>query len=77
MQVTDPVTGRCGIVMEYIEGAHNLWGVFGKLEEIARPDLERPILLGEDIVTAYQVTKMVISQLGDFHGHFWMDSELR
>jgi hypothetical protein len=60
MVVVDPSTGRSAIVMEYIEGAQNLWKVFGELEVLARSDLERPILLGDDIVTAYQVTKMAM-----------------
>ena len=46
--------------MEYIEGAQNLWKVFGEMEVKARPDLERPIKLGDDIVTTYQVTKMAM-----------------
>jgi hypothetical protein len=77
MQVIDTVQGKNAVVMEYMDGAHNLWRCFGELEHIKRPDLDRPIKLGDDVVTAYQVTKMAVTALGDLHGHFWMDKDLR
>jgi len=40
MALHDANTGRTCVVMEFIEGAHNLMKVFGELEYKARPDLE-------------------------------------
>ena len=73
----DESTGRTCVVMEFIEGAHNLMKVFGELEYRARPDLDRPIKLGDDVVTALQILKLAAKAIGHFHGYFWMDTKLR
>lgn len=52
-------TGRSILLIENIEGAKNLFEVFGSWKVKMRPDLERPIKLGNDSVTAIEMVRHV------------------
>jgi len=61
--------------MENIEGSQNLWKAFGDWKFKQRPDLERPICISGDNVTALELSRKVAQSLGEMHGKFWMDKE--
>ena len=48
---------------------------FGEWEYFMRPNMDRPISLGEDVVTCYEIAKQAMVILGNFHANFWMDQE--
>lgn len=73
--VSDPKTGRNILIMEFIEGSKNLWGVFGSWSEKIRPDLERPITMGGCKVTAIDCARQIAKSFGELSGTFWMDKE--
>ena len=73
--VNDKQVGRSIILQKYIEGSENLMKVFGDMKYKRRPDLERPIKLGTDIVTTIEMARHVARALGDWHGKFWMNEK--
>lgn len=62
-------------MMEFIEGGKNLMECFGQHKYKMRPNLERPINLGGEIVTALDCTRLVTKSLADMHAKFWMNKE--
>jgi hypothetical protein len=67
--IADVETGRCFILMEFIEGAKSCQTVFGIFEGEMRLDLESPLSIGSHNVTALEILQKGVRAIGDFHGH--------